>query len=339
MKHLLYILCAAALLPGCSKESLGEEPQEPQPIQFRTFIEEGGEIRPMSRAVAGDLSTGYYLAGLLSTSNYPTASGTYNQLMWNVGMNKDGTYKSSTEKKYFWSEGNAALRHTFVAYSAPIAGGSTVTSPAGGTSSQPLLSVVYTNVDDPTKQTDFLYTDNSRNLLLTQYAPVVNLIFKHRMTRVMVKLIGTGGVSLTECRAQISYRSSTIRKTGTVFLVDNGAITLSNSYHAGTYNLGSSFSLPGTATSAATAVEMGDLILLPKQSLTEGWATLTLSYKIDGAITAQSATVDLPAVDLSSTAGKQYNILINVIVESQNLSVAGITLANWTPKSTTIDKL
>lgn len=336
MKYLLYALCATALFSACDKQD-SEEPNQSKELQFRTYMEEGGEIRPMTRSVTGDLSAGYYLSGLLSTSNYP-ASVTYDRLMWGVRMNKDGTYNSSTEKKYFWAEGNSSLRHSFVAYSVPTGGG-TATSLAGATSSQPLLSVVYTNSDNPVQQTDFLYSDNSRNIILSQYAPVVNLIFKHRMARVMVKLIGTGGVSLTNCQAKITYASNAVRKAGTVSLGDNAAISLSNSYHSGTYTLGATFSLPGTATSAATAVEMGDFILLPKQSLADGWASLTLTYKPDGAVSVQSATMDLPAVDLTSAAGKQYNILVNVIVESQNLSVAGVTLGVWKAKSGTIDKL
>lgn len=340
MKHYLFpLLLSSLIFTACQQQDpeLPIPPSGPQELRFCTYMEEGGKIHPLSRAVAGDLSAGYYLSALLSTSDYP-ASTTYDRLMWNIGMNKDGSYKSATEKKYFWAEGNAALRHTFVAYSVPT-GGSTATSPAGATSSQPQLSVVYTNADAPASQTDFLYADNSRNILLTQYAPVVDLVFKHRMARVMVKLIGTGGVSLTECQAKITYKASTVRKAGTVLLDNNAAITFSNSYHSGTHNLGASFSLPGSASTAATAVEIGDFILLPKQSLAAGWATLTLIYKPDGAVSSQSATMDLPAVDLTSAAGKQYDILANVIVESQNLSVASVTLFDWTSKSGTIDKL
>lgn len=340
MKQYLFpLLLSSLIFTACQKQDDESpiSPSGPQELRFSAYMEEGSEIRPMTRSVTGDLSAGYRLSGLLATSNYP-AKVNYDRLMWNVGVNKNGTYKSAAEKKYFWAEGNAALRHTFVAYSVPT-GGSTAASLTGGISSQPLLSVVYTNADNPTLQTDFLYADNSRNLLLTKYAPVVKLIFKHRMVRVMIQLIGTGGVSLTECQAQIAYKPTTIRKAGVVSLGDNTAISFSNSYHGGSYKLGRSFSLPGSAISAATAVEVGDLILLPEQNLADGWATLTLTYKPDGAVTVKSDTIDLPAVNLISAAGRQYNILVNIIIESQNFSVAGVTLSDWKTKSATIDTL
>lgn len=339
MKHLLYILFATVILTSCQKpDTESTKPlQKPQELRFCTYLEEGGEIRPITRSVDGDLSSGYYLSGLLSTSNYPAAAN-YDRLMWNVGMNKNGTYKSPAEKKYFWAEGNTALRHNFIAYSVPT-GSSTATSLSGGTTSQPLLSLVYTNVDNPLQQTDLLYSDNSSNLLLSKYAPVVKLIFKHRMARVMFKAICINGVPLTECEAIINYKPNTIRKAGTVSLGDNAPISFSNSYHSGSYYIKRAFTLPGSAIDASTAIEVGDLILLPKQSLAEGWATLTFRYKPDGAIAVESATMDLPAINLTSAAGQQYNILINIYVQSQNISVGSVTLTNWTAKSTTIDKL
>lgn len=346
MKHLSYIFYAAVLLGGCSKEAPapGDEPQTQQEICFQTYLEEGGDIRPVtpsaSRSLSGDpLSAGYRISCMLSNVDYP-ASATYQRLMWNVAANKDGSYQSSSEPKYFWAAGDATLRHTFVAYSAApsgATGGPTTSSLTGGTTSQPLLSLTYTNADDPAKQIDFLYSDNSKNIKPSGNVSKVALVFRHRLARVMCNLIGTNGVTLTSCQAKIAYKASTVKKTGTVFLADNGTVTLSSIYHSGTYNLGSSFTLPGSASTAATAVEMGDLILLPGQSLADGWATLTFTYTPDGATAAQTLSIDLPATNLTSTAGQQYNILLAVSVESSALSVAGVTLTDWNTKSGDID--
>lgn len=342
---------AAILFTSCRKQEA--EPQLPLPtskeITFKTYLEENGQIHPIeelkTRSAEGDpLSAGYYLSGVLTTLDYPSTatSNTYTNLMRDIETNKDGSFKNNTTT-YFWAAGTPAQRHTFLAYSAPPSGltGPTPGSLAGGTKSQPLFSIAYTHDDDPAKQIDFLYSDNAKNRVLMSQALPVSLIFRHRFTRVVFKIIGPGGLMLNDCDAQITYSTRAVKRAGTVVLGDNASITYTTttaSYHTGTHALNNTpFTVPGSAITSDQAIEIGDMILMPQQSLTTGWASVTLTYIVEGTPEKKSASVELSALNMTATAGQQLEIMLGVMEQNLNLSVVGVTLKNWSSKNGHID--
>lgn len=351
-------LAAALLISGCTEQEL-TEPVNPVPsdldkqeIQFKFFVEEGNQIIPYedywnavnqpsrgtTRAANSDLPSEFTLYGVFNTIDVPDGKSStlgsseaapVNKRFFNgVTINGDGTYTG--EPRYWVADGKT--RHSFAA----IAGLSTwsVALSEGFTTAQFIPSTLHYIEGDPLIQTDLLVAYGPTNVIVSGVAPVVNIHFKHALSKLRFSITSSGGAALYDCVLSVIYNGPMIN-TSYYYTAKLQAGGYSGMWS--TYPLNSAVTIPTTANTEDNAVEMGNIKIHALNQSTAGWINLLLNFaKTHGGPTTEIKT-RLPAINLQS--GMQYNIFAYVSEITEELSITGITVEPWTTEIRVADPL
>lgn len=337
---LLYsLLLASVLLTGCNHTPLApDEELGSQEFRFDSYLKEGDEVHQFQpRALQENLSNGYQLIGI--TSNQVTlGTGVANPsfIFKDEHVNANGTLQAGGKR--FWGV-DGTINHTFFAYTA--LGNVGARQGVNSTTSTP--SIGFKQPDDPNAQIDLLTADPVMNIKAKYNPPVISLFFRHRLSRIIINLMGSGGARLVQCTAQVRYGANTIKNEATSIdlIPDGGSIRLKdNAYHSSTlYTLLSDFTLPTSATSAGTAIPLGDLIFLPQTLGGESIEVIIKYKKSPNDPQFVTTAVLLPSAPLLMEPEKQYTFLLNIIERTANLTISDVLLDKWSATSTVVDEL
>lgn len=354
---LIFTLSALMLLTFSCRKSQQEDLPGSE-IVFNAFLQEGDSIRPfsgVSKALEGDLLSGYSLSGTLTSALYllePFKSRI--RFITDQNVNLDGTPMDGGARFKWSSYGNTY--HSFTAYSlnpagtAPKDGVTDVLRNTTGDGIGEDVFVTFQQSSDPAKQIDLL-TGESMNLRVNSTShSAVRVLFSHRLSKVSLRVYGSGAVNLIDCQAKIKYGdgySAPINKMGSTSV--NGLSTMRgsdgsyeyapaslqrNSRHKGDFVVGGKFGVPQGSIDPSTSVAIGDLILLPQDVVTD-WATLTLSYKVDGVM--KTAACSMPPLQLR--AMMEYMLHLNIVESSSDMQITGVAVKPWGSSSYVIDRL
>lgn len=354
-------LAAVLLLSGCEKQELQkmEEPviedKDKQEVQFKFFVEEGDRIipyqdywnavnpplpGPVSRATGDELPNNFTLYGVYNTVDVPDGKGAVTstegapsnkRFFDGITANADGTY---TGDRRFWVV-DGKTRHSFAA----IAGLSTSAGSnmlyKGFTTDCFIPVATHYIAKSPNDQTDLLVAYGPTNVVVDGVIPVVNIYFKHALSKLLFKVTSSGGISLYDCVLSITY---------------NQVIQAANCYYntvvhsnlgaqlSGTYALGTGgVTIPTTANSEATAIVMGDAKVHAAGNQPDGWLYLSLSYAKSQGGAKTTLRTKLPAQNLM--AGIEYCYYVYVSEISESLSIAEIVIKPWTTEVRMADPL
>lgn len=351
---------AVVVLSGCTTL----EPTEPvkpvpndkdkQEMKFRFFVEEGDKIIPyedywnavnqpsrgtMSRVADSFLPDEFTLYGFFNTVDVPDGKGVTtsseaapaNKRFFNgITINGDGSYDG--ESRYWIADGKT--RHSFAA----IAGLSTESGSDklsyGFTTGEFIPIANHYVTTDPTKQTDLLVAYGPTNVIVSGVAPIVNIYFKHALSRLCFNITSSGGAALYDCVLSVVYNGP---KVNAYYRYTAAIYSQGSSGLRGTYPLGPAVTIPTTATTEDTAVEMGDIKINALQQATAGWISLSLTYARipDGPKT--TLNTQLPA--MNTLSGMQYNFFVYVSEITEALSITSVTVEPWTTEIRVADPL
>lgn len=349
-KHILLFLIAILLLGACNQESV--EVAEPQPMKFTFYLQDGEQVNPVTRARPANINaTGISLYCVYHTANFQENTGTgssvYPRIYWNTPVDSNGNATDGSAPR-FWMNSPTAMYSFFAHTGKPkmdypeVPSGLAVkqwgATPKESSITKQTPVCWFLQPDDPKKQIDFLIADSKKDVKFSYIAPVVGLYFKHLFSRIKIRFYNSHGTQLNDCVASVTYGNNVSRGSG--IDIGSGAITLDTSLgkHSGTHSMhDGTLTVKASNTTSDYALLAGDVILLP-QTVGDGFITVQLSYRPEGAETQQTAMVDIPVPDSTRklVTGCAYTYNINVIVEINSLKVGEVTLSSWEGQNSTV---
>lgn len=352
-----FALLCLCLLTACStsdEPQPNEKPNETlrQEMKINLFLQEGDRLIPLndrksntSRATENTLENGFVLYGLYTAGNMPTTTdGSLSEsgsrrFFEKTQVDANGVYSGDTR---YWV-GDGATRHSFFAYSGKEYDTTTkygIQAVNGlGTTSISYPSLSYVQPNDPKNQQDYLVAYGPTNLLVNQAAPEVNIRFRHACSRVIFKIMASGGVSYYKAQVQIAYGTSLAKNNGEVYF-EPKAKSNANSYFTGTHLLSEGFVVPSSANTEGKAVEAGELLLPPQNMSSSGWVQVLVNYTLSEGSTLDPANAkksNVPAINLEPD--RQYTYYFKLAESSDNLTLYDVVVEPWTTENVIVDEL
>lgn len=351
-----FALLCLCLLTACSTSDelqVDEKPNETsrQEMKINLFLQEGDQLIPMndrksstSRASENTLSNGFMLYGLYTSKDMPTATNgslaesSSRRFFDKTSIDASGKYSDGT--RYWVSDG--ATRHSFFAYSGveynTTLGYGIEAINGLNSSSISYPSLTYSQANAPAFQQDYLVAYGPTNLLVNQAAPEVNIRFRHACSRVIFKIMASGGVSYYKAQVKITYGANRSRQGDVYF--EPKAKSNNNSYFSGTYLLKDNFTVPSSANTEGKAIEAGELLLPPQNMDASGWVQVLVNYTLSensDIVPANVKKSNVPAIVLEPD--RQYTYYFKLAESSDNLTLYDVVVEPWTTKNVIVDEL
>lgn len=365
----LYIITLASviLLSGCKKEEISaiDKPDaDKQEIKFKFFVEEGDRLipyedywnavnppmpGPVTRVADNDLSSGFLLFGFWNTMNIPDGTNINersneaapeSQRFFNAAkITKDGVYSGSI--RYWIADGKT--RHSFAAISGIEDNPASYLSLGFEANNMFIPVASYSLQTNISAQQDLLTAYGPVNITLNGNSPVVNIHFKHVLSKLIFKMIVNGGVTLYDCNLSLRYNSSSeipknmqYQYTGINWSVHSGATP--GAYVQNVLStLATNFIVPSTAIDEDNSFEIESMFMHSGIEIKEGWVQLEFAYAKAQGGAKKTVKTYIPSKTLQP--GCQYTYYLYISELTEELAISNIQITPWTTDFKLVDPL